>query len=135
MSFENYPVEFERIDIRSCAIGIKNRTSETRGDRRIPSRPCHDHLHLKEQPTVPLEAEVLSPDVMAELSNDEIRALTVYHGKRQLPLGEFFDVEGETSDDLVIHGDVCQGPVDRPRHVAGQHHRSTATSACTSAPT
>ena len=61
-------------------------------------------FHLKRQPTVPLEAEVLSPDVLAELSNAEIRALTVYHGKRQLPLGEFFEVYGEKSDDLVLHG-------------------------------
>jgi formylmethanofuran dehydrogenase subunit C len=61
-------------------------------------------FHLKRHPTVPLEAEVLSPDVMAELSNDEIRALTVYHGKRQLPLSDFFDVDGERGSDLVIHG-------------------------------
>jgi formylmethanofuran dehydrogenase subunit C len=61
-------------------------------------------LRLKRDPTVPLEAEVLSPDVVADLSNSEIRALTVYHGKRQLPLGEFFDVEGERSSDMVIHG-------------------------------
>lgn len=61
-------------------------------------------FHLKRQPTVPLEAEVLSPDVVGSLSNAEIRALTVYHGKRQLPLSEFFDVEGEHSDDLVIYG-------------------------------
>jgi formylmethanofuran dehydrogenase subunit C len=61
-------------------------------------------LHLKQQPTVPLEAEVLSPDVLAGLSNAEIRALIVYHGKRQLPLSDFFDVEGELSDELVIHG-------------------------------
>jgi formylmethanofuran dehydrogenase subunit C len=63
-------------------------------------------FHLKQQPTVPLEAEVLSPDVVANLSNGEIRALTVYHGKRQLPLGEFFDVEGEHSDELVLHGSM-----------------------------
>jgi formylmethanofuran dehydrogenase subunit C len=61
-------------------------------------------LHLKRQPTVPLEAEVLTPNKIAELSNDEIRSLIVYHGKRQLPLGEFFDVEGERSEDVVIHG-------------------------------
>ncbi len=54
-------------------------------------------LRLKRPPTVPLEAEVLSPDVIGTLSNAEIRALTVYHGKRQLPLGEFFEVEGEHS--------------------------------------
>jgi formylmethanofuran dehydrogenase subunit C len=61
-------------------------------------------FHLKRQPPVPLEAEVLSPDVTEALSNPEICALTVYHGKRQLPLSEFFDVEGERSDDLVLHG-------------------------------
>jgi formylmethanofuran dehydrogenase subunit C len=63
-------------------------------------------FHLKQQPTVPLEAEVLSPDVIAHLSNGEIRALTVYHGKRQLPLGEYFDVEGEHTDELVLHGEM-----------------------------
>ena len=40
-------------------------------------------LTVKEQPGVPLEAELLSPDVMATLSNDEIRALRVHLGKRQ----------------------------------------------------
>ena len=49
-------------------------------------------FHLTREPTVPLEAEVLSPDVVAGLTNAEIRALTIYHGKRQLPLGEFFAV-------------------------------------------
>lgn len=63
-------------------------------------------LHLKQAPAVPLEAEVLSPDTMAELSNSEIRALTIYHGKRQVPLEDFFDVDGERSDDLVLHGDL-----------------------------
>jgi formylmethanofuran dehydrogenase subunit C len=61
-------------------------------------------FHLKRQPTVPLEAEVLTPNKLADLSKAEIRSLIVYHGKRQLPLGEFFDVEGERSEDLVIHG-------------------------------
>ncbi|HEY3965429.1 MAG TPA: formylmethanofuran dehydrogenase subunit C [Planctomycetaceae bacterium] len=61
-------------------------------------------FRLKRQPTVPLEAEVLTPDVVCSLTNTEIRALTVYHGKRQLPLGDFFDVEGEKCDDLILHG-------------------------------
>lgn len=65
-------------------------------------------FHLKRQPTVPLEAEVLSPDTVAPLANAQIRALTVYHGKRQLPLGEFFDVDGERSDDLQVHGDLSK---------------------------
>lgn len=63
-------------------------------------------LQLKRPPTVPLEAEVITPNKFAELSNEEIRALTVYHGKRQLPLGEFFDVEGERSEDIVVRGEL-----------------------------
>lgn len=65
-------------------------------------------FHLKRQPQVPLEAEVLSPDRVCELTNAEIRSLTVYHGKRQLPLQEFFDVEGERSSDLELHGDLSK---------------------------
>jgi formylmethanofuran dehydrogenase subunit C len=61
-------------------------------------------LRLVREPTVPLEAEMISPDTLASLSNAEIRSLTVYHGKRQLPLSEFFDVEGERSEHLVLHG-------------------------------
>src|SRR5258705_5920534 len=63
-------------------------------------------LILKEQPNVPLEAEVLSPDVVAALSNDEIRALPVYLGKRQRRVDDFFSVEGAQSDELEIRGDV-----------------------------
>lgn len=63
-------------------------------------------LTLREQPTVPLEAEVLSPDVMAALANDAIRALPVYLGKRQRRLDEFFTVGGAASDELEIRGEA-----------------------------
>jgi formylmethanofuran dehydrogenase subunit C len=53
-----------------------------------------------------LEAEVLSPDVVDGLSIAEVRALTVYHGKRQLPVGEFFEVEGDGGPDLELFGDL-----------------------------
>jgi formylmethanofuran dehydrogenase subunit C len=65
-------------------------------------------LTLRQQPNVPLEAEVISPDVMAALDNKAIRALTVYLGKKACPLDEFFDVDGEASDQLEIHGDAKQ---------------------------
>lgn len=65
-------------------------------------------LTLKEQPVVPLEAEVLSPDVMASLSNDAIRGLTVYLGKRQKRVDDFFDVDGEQSDEFEIRGDATK---------------------------
>jgi formylmethanofuran dehydrogenase subunit C len=62
------------------------------------------NFRLKREPAVPLEAEVITPDVVAELSHAEIGALTVYHGKRQLPLSDFFEIDGERSEDLVIYG-------------------------------
>src|SRR3984957_12850793 len=63
-------------------------------------------LTLKEQPPVPLEAESLSPDVMLDLTNDEVRALPIYLGKRQRRVDDFFTVEGAASDDLEIRGDA-----------------------------
>ena len=80
-------------------------------------------LTLKEQPNVPLEAEMLSPDVMAGLTNDEIRALPVDLGKRQRRLDDFFSVEGEKSDELDIRGDVREGQLDWARHDPWPHHR------------
>ena len=63
-------------------------------------------LTLKEQPGVPLEAEVVSPDAMAGLANDAIRALPVYLGKKPCRVDDFFKVEGEASDELEIRGDA-----------------------------
>ncbi|MGH9749591.1 MAG: formylmethanofuran dehydrogenase subunit C [Candidatus Polarisedimenticolia bacterium] len=63
-------------------------------------------LTLKEQPAVPLEAESLSPDVMAALAPDAIRALPVHLGKRQRRVDDFFEVEGPAGDELEIRGDA-----------------------------
>ncbi len=63
-------------------------------------------LTLKEPPTVPLEAEVLSPDTLAPLRYNEIGALPIFLGKRQLRLEDFFTIEGEGSDELEIRGDL-----------------------------
>jgi formylmethanofuran dehydrogenase subunit C len=63
-------------------------------------------LTLKRAPTLPLEAEVLSPSLLSSMSHNEIRAATVYHGKRQLRLEEFFEVEGDGSPDVTIFGDL-----------------------------
>jgi formylmethanofuran dehydrogenase subunit C len=65
-------------------------------------------LTLKEQPNVPLEAEVLSPDRTVGLANDAIRALPIFLGKRQRRLDDFFDVEGADSDHLEIHSDASK---------------------------
>jgi formylmethanofuran dehydrogenase subunit C len=63
-------------------------------------------LTLKERPTVPLEAECLSPDVVAPLDHARVRALPVFLGKRQCRLDDFFDVDGPGSEELEIRGDA-----------------------------
>jgi formylmethanofuran dehydrogenase subunit C len=63
-------------------------------------------LTLKEPTTVPLEAEVLSPDVLAPLKHAEVCALPVFLGKRQCRLDDFFAVEGDGSEELEIRGDA-----------------------------
>src|SRR5262245_8315407 len=65
-------------------------------------------LTLKEPPTVPLEAETLSPDVLASLSHDAIRALPVLLGKRRHRVDDFFEVEGAGSDEVEIRGDLTR---------------------------
>ena len=65
-------------------------------------------LTLKDQPTVPLEAEMLTPDRFAGLGLDAIRALPVFLGKRQLRVDDFFSVEGEPSDQIELHGDLAK---------------------------
>ena len=52
-------------------------------------------LRLKQDPVVTLEAEVITPDKFAEMSHEQICESIVYHGKRQLRLDEFFEVEGK----------------------------------------
>src|ERR1700730_3534315 len=63
-------------------------------------------LTLKELPSVPLEAEMLSPDAIAPRTIGEIRALPVYLGKRQRRVDDFFTVEGEPGEELDIRGDA-----------------------------
>lgn len=67
-------------------------------------------LTLREQPAVPLEAEALSPDVVAPLALDAIRALPVYLGKRQHRVDDFFDVQAAAGhgDELEIRGEATK---------------------------
>jgi formylmethanofuran dehydrogenase subunit C len=66
------------------------------------------HFHLKEEPELPLEAELLSPDVISRLSREEMRRLPVFMGKRQHPLSDFLEVEGERSACLELHGNFAK---------------------------
>ena len=73
-------------------------------------------LTLKEQPTVPLEAESISWDAVRGLSLDAVKLLPVYHGKRKLPLADFFDGLGNLVKGLREGLDVlqpCRSPGDQ----------------------
>jgi formylmethanofuran dehydrogenase subunit C len=63
-------------------------------------------LTLRERPHVPLEAEVISPDLFASLDNNGVRSLPLVLGKRRVRLDDFFEVEGEGSESIVIRGDA-----------------------------
>jgi len=64
-------------------------------------------LRVKEAPTgVPLEAESITPDLFAERSREEIEALPVALGNQARRLGDFFQVEGERSDEIEIDGAI-----------------------------
>ena len=62
-------------------------------------------LKLHTQPDVPLEADCISPDRFQSLNNNEISNLTVFHGNRQVPLGEFFECSGSFDNEIIIDGD------------------------------
>jgi formylmethanofuran dehydrogenase subunit C len=63
-------------------------------------------LTLKEGTTLPIEADCISPDRFVGRSRAEIEALPVFHGRREVPLGELFAVEGEDGDHIALHGDL-----------------------------
>jgi formylmethanofuran dehydrogenase subunit C len=58
---------------------------------------------------IPVEAEIVTPDRLADKSPAEIAKLPVQHGNAVVPLGEFFTVTGDASDrDIVIEGDCSR---------------------------
>lgn len=58
-------------------------------------------LTYRSDTTIPIEAEIIRPDLLAGKSAGEIAQLLVQHGNRQEPLGEFFDVQGDASDEQI----------------------------------
>jgi formylmethanofuran dehydrogenase subunit C len=63
-------------------------------------------LSLREQPTVPLEAEGLSPDRLAGLRRAEVEALPVWHGNRRVQLADFFTVSGDGDEEVRVEGNL-----------------------------
>ena len=65
-------------------------------------------LTLQTTPTVPLEAEVITPDKLAGLKEAEIAKLTVQHGNEPAALGDFFKVSGAGNDEVQLEGDLTR---------------------------
>jgi formylmethanofuran dehydrogenase subunit C len=63
-------------------------------------------LDLKTDSTLPVEADAISPDLFAGLTNREIRALPLFYGRRRLTLEDLFHVKGEKSERIIINGNV-----------------------------
>lgn len=53
------------------------------------------------QTSVPVEVEGITPDVVRGKTIAEIERLPVYHGNRQVTLGDFFQVQGDPSDERI----------------------------------
>jgi formylmethanofuran dehydrogenase subunit C len=65
-------------------------------------------LTLHTPPSVPLEAEVISPDRLHSLSEAQLAALPVLHGNQQAALGDFFNVSGTGNGDVRLEGDLSR---------------------------
>ena len=60
------------------------------------------NLKLHTQPEVPLEADCICPDKLQSLENNEISSLILFHGNRQVQLGDFFDCNGVFDGEIVL---------------------------------
>ncbi len=68
-------------------------------------------LKPKIQPEVPIEADSLIPDNFAGMGIDEIKKMEIWFGNEKAPVTDFFEVEGETSENtseikIIFDGDV-----------------------------
>src|SRR3954449_8107131 len=62
-------------------------------------------LTLREQPDVPLEADVLTPDRLR--GADDVRAPPLWRGNERARVGDFFAVSG-SGDDVRVEGDLTR---------------------------
>ena len=63
-------------------------------------------LKLHTQPEVPFEAESITPGIINKLKLKEIEKLKLFHGNREVNLGDFFSAKDDKKDSLEIEGDM-----------------------------
>lgn len=64
---------------------------------------------------VPVEVGAIRLETVESLSPDKIRDIPVYHGNRQTPFGQLFDVSGSAGEDQTI---VFRGDCSRVKRIA-----------------
>jgi formylmethanofuran dehydrogenase subunit C len=65
-------------------------------------------LTLKLQPEAPLEGEAITPDNFLGKSTAVIAGLPAMHGNEPALLGDFFQVDGDGSEEIVLVGDLSR---------------------------
>ncbi len=65
-------------------------------------------LTFHHRPEVPVEAEVITPEKLAGLSEAEVAALPLQYGNERVPLGEFFRVSGRFDGEIWVEGDLSR---------------------------
>lgn len=66
-------------------------------------------LRYRADTKIPLEAECISPDRLRGKTVTEVAGEIVFHGNREVPLGEFFHIEGNADDgEIVVEGDCSR---------------------------
>ncbi len=64
-----------------------------------------------------VEAEVINPDIFAGKTKNEIEQLIVWQGAKQLPLSEFFNVDGSAGSTAADTKIIIEGDVPRVKHI------------------
>ncbi len=64
-----------------------------------------------------IEAEVINPDIFAGKKTVELEELIVWQGANQIPLHEFFDVEGIPENSAMDTTIIIRGNVPRVKHI------------------
>ena len=65
-------------------------------------------LTIKSPPQAPLEAGIITPDNFAGKPEAEIARLPVLHGNEVTQLGDFFEIDGDGSTEIVLNGDLSR---------------------------
>ena len=74
-------------------------------------------LTMKNQPTLYLEADTISPDHFAGKKAGDIAALHAYEGRDQVTLGKYFEISGDAGATAADTRIVVRGNVSRVKYI------------------